>query len=175
MILTNQVGVITPNPVFYVRNHFPIPSFEPSWKLAIAGAVARPTELTYDQVLALPRRTLVVTLECAGNGRADLQPHAEGEPWQYGAVSTAEWSGVPLSALLETAGLLPTACEVLIAGADCGPVPAVNQSLAFVRSLPRSQALHPDTLLAYAMNGEPLPAAHGYPLRLVVPGWYGMA
>lgn len=174
--LASQVGIITPTAAFYVRNHFPQPALAASdWHLVVEGEVAHPFALTYHDVRALPNRTLVVTLECAGNGRAYLQPHAEGEDWHYGAVGTAEWSGVPLGTVLEQAGLRATAREVVIEGADRGYLAEAGQTLSYARSLPREQALHPDTLLAYAMNGEPLPAAHGFPLRLIVPGWYGMA
>lgn len=109
-------------------------------------------------------RHLVVTMECAGNGRAFLDPPVEGEQWGLGAVSTARWTGVPLAAVLEEARLLPGTVEVAFEGAD-----------GFVRSLPVEVAQHPDTLLATSMNGSPLPWEHGGPLRLVVPRWYGMA
>jgi sulfite oxidase len=175
-VFADQTGVITPNSAFYIRSHFAHPVIkEPEWSLVVEGKVQRPITLRYADLRALPARTLLVTLECAGNGRAYLQPPVEGELWQYGAVSTAEWTGVSLCAVLEEAGLLPTAQEVVIEGADQGYVAAANKTLAFARSLPLQRALHPDTLLAYAMNGEALPVEHGFPLRLVVPGWYGMA
>jgi DMSO/TMAO reductase YedYZ molybdopterin-dependent catalytic subunit len=112
----------------------------------------------------LPSQTLVVTLECAGNGRALFRPPIEGEKWNLGAVSTAEWTGVPLTEILDRAGVRQGAREVLFKGADY-----------FERSLPLDQAHEADLLLAYAMNGEPLPVQHGYPVRLVVPDWYAMA
>jgi len=175
-LLPAQTGVITPGAAFYKRNHFPIPQLAaPTWRLTVAGAVASSLALTYDELLALPSRTHLVTLECAGNGRTQLKPPADGEPWGYGAVSTAEWTGVPLHIVLARADLAPDACEMVFEGADAGDVPAAGSTIPFARSLPLEKALHPDTLLAYAMNGEPLPAAHGFPLRLVVPGWYGMA
>lgn len=176
MLLANQREVVTPRASFYKRNHFAIPRIAVGdWRLQIAGNVARPAELTYDAVRALPSRTLLVTLECAGNGRAYLEREAEGEPWQYGAVSTAEWTGVPLREALAAVGVGDGTREILFTGADAGYVAAAGTTLAFVRSLPLEQALHPDTLLAYAMNGEALSAEHGFPLRLIVPGWYGMA
>jgi DMSO/TMAO reductase YedYZ molybdopterin-dependent catalytic subunit len=175
--LNTQLGVITPTPAFYVRDHFAMPRIDRAqWRLTLDGEVARPLTLSYDELRALPSRTLLVTLECAGNGRTGLHPTAEGEPFGYGVVSTAEWTGVPLHTVLEAAGLLPTARDVLFVGADSGPNPeAGGVTMAFERSLPVERALHPDTLLAYAMNGEELPTAHGFPLRLVVPGWYGVA
>ncbi len=175
--LDAQVGVLTPNPAFYVRDHFSMPRIDPAaWRLTLDGEVARPLALTYDALRALPSKTLLVTLECAGNGRRALDPPAEGEPFGYGVASTAEWTGVPLRTVLEAAGLRPTAREVLFVGADGGPNPeAGGATMAFERSLPVERAMHPDTLLAYAMNGEELPIAHGFPLRVLVPGWYGVA
>jgi DMSO/TMAO reductase YedYZ molybdopterin-dependent catalytic subunit len=115
-------------------------------------------------------------MECAGNGRTAMLPApATGEPWQYGAVSTAEWTGVPLTHLLDLARVTQSALEVVAEGADRGWVAEAARPLAFTRSLPLAQALHPDTLLAYTMNGTPLSPEHGFPLRLIVPGWYGMA
>jgi DMSO/TMAO reductase YedYZ molybdopterin-dependent catalytic subunit len=175
--LDAQLGVLTPNPAFYVRDHFSMPHIaRADWRLTLDGEVARPLALTYDELRALPSRTFPVTLECAGNGRIGLHPPAEGEPFGYGVASTAEWTGVPLRTVLEAAGLRPSAAEVLFVGADGGPNPeAGGVTMTFARSLPVERALHPDTLLAYAMNGEELSIAHGFPLRLVVPGWYGVA
>jgi DMSO/TMAO reductase YedYZ molybdopterin-dependent catalytic subunit len=104
-----------------------------------------------------------------------MDPMPEGEPWEYGAVSTAEWTGVPLNLLLETAGLARDVTEIVAEGFDRGHVSDARGDEPFARSLPLEKALHPDTLLAYTMNGEPLPVAHGFPVRLLVPGWYGMA
>jgi len=175
-LLTRHMGVITPNAAFYVRNHFAVPDCEiAEWRLTIAGAVETPVELTYEELRALPSRTLQVTLECAGNGRVAMRPQAEGEPWGYGAASTAEWTGVSLRTVLEQAGLSPEAHEIVVEGADRGYVAAEDGVIPFARGLPLDQAMQPDTLLAYAMNGEPLPPEHGFPVRLVVPGWYGMA
>ena len=174
--LAEQIGLLTPTPLHYVRTHFGTPHLSAQdWRLALDGEVVRPYHLSYDELRALPSRSLLVTLECAGNGRSGLHPPAEGEPWQYGAVSTAEWTGVPLVTLLEAAGLTSRAREIVIEGADRGTVATRKDAIPFARSLPLEAALHPDTLLAYAMNGEPLTAAHGFPARLIVPGWYGMA
>jgi DMSO/TMAO reductase YedYZ molybdopterin-dependent catalytic subunit len=114
-------------------------------------------------------RSLTVTLECAGNGRTSMAPLPEGEPWGQGALGTAVWKGVPLAKVLARAGLRPDVVEVLIEGADG------EGRKRFARSLPMSKALHPDTLLALEMNGAPLTRSHGAPVRLIVPGWYGMA
>ena len=155
-----QEGLLTPNDRFYVRSNFPVPVRWPG--LAVAGLVEHPADDL--DLEPFERRRLVVTLECAGNGRAYLDPPAPGEQWELGAVSTAEWSGVPLAAVLEVAGLRPCVVEVVFEGAD-----------GYAGSLPLETALHPDTLLVLEMNGRPLPRVHGGPLRLLVPRWYGMA
>jgi DMSO/TMAO reductase YedYZ molybdopterin-dependent catalytic subunit len=162
--------------LFYLRNHFPIPRLAASdWRLSVEGEVRQPLQLGYGELRALPSRTLLVTVECAGNGRLYLHPGAEGEPWQYGAVSTAEWTGVPLHVVLEQAGLTERAREIVVEGADRGRVGEAGTTIAYARGLPPAKALDPDTVLASAMNGELLAPEHGFPVRLVVPGWYGMA
>lgn len=174
--LSRQPGMITPSHLHYVRSNFSIPRLSAAnWQLTVEGEVRRPTQITCGRLRSLPSRSLLVTLECAGNGRSAFSPPASGEQWRYGAVSTAEWTGVPLAAILDAVALSGRAREIVIEGADRGAVPGSAGPIPFARSVPLSVALHPDTLLAYAMNGEPLPAAHGYPLRLIVPGWYGMA
>lgn len=170
---------LTPTAQFYVRSHFPTPELRPeTWTLRVEGAVDHPLELRYADLQRLEARTLPVTLECAGNGRAYLQPPAEGVRWEQGGISTAEWTGVPLRAVLEQAGLRASAVEIVLEGADRGHVsrgPHPTAPISYARSLPRSPALNGDVFLAYAMNGAPLPQAHGFPLRAIVPGWYGMA
>ncbi len=170
--LERQLGVITPASRHYVRDHFAIP--EPPQRLAIDGAVRTPLQLDPGDLRSLPRRSLVVTLECAGNGRAFLDPPAAGEQWRTGAVSTAEWTGASLRTVLEMAGPHASAVEVVCMGADAGTTADAGR-IAYERSLPIADAMREDVLLAYAMNGEDLPREHGAPLRLVMPGWYGMA
>ena len=167
---------ITPNPLFYVRNHFSIPSIRrDDWTLSIDGLVSSPAELTLERLKSLPRVTLPVTMECAGNNRSDLDPQVPGNQFDGGAVSTAYWAGVRLSDALLLAGIGSGAREALFVGHDVGePKPGASE-MPYTRSLPLDVALHPDTMLAYEMNGKPLPQEHGHPLRLIVPGWYGMA
>jgi DMSO/TMAO reductase YedYZ molybdopterin-dependent catalytic subunit len=169
-------GIITPNARFYVRNHFPIPQLDPSsWQLKVAGSVERPLALTLQDLHTMRSESLVVTLECAGNGRSMLRPTVAGEQWGLGAVSTAEWTGVPLLEVLERAGIGADAREVLFRGADTGPVEGHTENAHFERSLKLDEIRNSSALLAYGMNGAPLPFQHGYPLRLIVPGWYGVA
>ncbi len=168
-----QDGPITPSARHYVRSHFAFPA--PSGTISIGGAVGHPRALTVAQVRALPSRTAMVTLECAGNGRSFLQPPAPGEQWRLGAVSTAEWTGVALRSVLEPAALSSGTIEILFRGGDRGTPPDVGSAIAFERSLPLARALADDVLIAYAMNGSAIPREHGAPLRLIVPTWYGMA
>jgi DMSO/TMAO reductase YedYZ molybdopterin-dependent catalytic subunit/rhodanese-related sulfurtransferase/glyoxylase-like metal-dependent hydrolase (beta-lactamase superfamily II) len=168
-------GVVMPNARFYVRNHFQTPRLDPaSWRLEISGLVERPLRLDLRDLRNMRSQALVATLECAGNGRSAFDPPADGEQWRLGAVSTAEWAGVPLSGILDRAGLKPEAREVVFRGADRGSGKAADRG-RFERSLSVTDARHSESLLAYAMNGEPLPLEHGYPLRLIVPGWYAVA
>lgn len=166
-------GDLTPAGQHYVRDHFAIP--EAPAAIEIDGLVDAPMRVTPADLRSMPSRTLRVTLECAGNGRAYLDPPAPGEQWHLGAVGTAEWTGVPLRAVLERARLKTEAREIFFAGADHGVQKDVGRDIAFERSMPVADALADGPLLAYAMNGAPLPAEHGAPVRLVVPGWYGMA
>jgi DMSO/TMAO reductase YedYZ molybdopterin-dependent catalytic subunit len=169
-------GVVMPNARFYVRNHFHIPRLDAAtFRLALGGLVDRPLRLSMEDLRNLPSQAMIVTLECAGNGRTLFQPPVDGEQWNLGAVSTAEWTGVPLTEVLDRAGVRSGANEVVFRGADAGPVDGHGESVAFERSLPLDQARGGDALLAYAMNGEPLPVQHGYPVRLIVPSWYAVA
>jgi DMSO/TMAO reductase YedYZ molybdopterin-dependent catalytic subunit/rhodanese-related sulfurtransferase len=169
-------GVVMPNARFYVRNHFDTPHLDPvSWRLEVKGLVERPLRLSLRDLHNMRSETLVATLECAGNGRSGFDPPTDGEQWQLGAASTAEWTGVPLAEILDRAGLTPQAVEMVFRGADQGNAGDAADPIRFERSLPVADASQSSSLLAYAMNGEPLPLEHGYPLRLIVPGWYAVA
>ncbi|RKR12607.1 sulfite oxidase [Arthrobacter oryzae] len=164
----------TPPGLHYVLTHFDIPFIDAEhWHLQIGGAVQRSLELSMRALRRAPSITIPVTLECAGNGRSLLRPRPLSQPWMLEGVGTAVWTGVPLAYLLTQAGVEDDAVEVLFSGADAGIQGGVAQNYA--RSLPIGEALRPDVVLAYRMNGADLPPQHGYPLRLVVPGWYGMA
>lgn len=166
---------VTPAGVHYLLIHFDVP-YVPSatdWTLDIGGLVRNPLRLTVDDLKRRPERTLRVTLECAGNGRAITSPRWISQPWHHEAVGTAEWTGTPLKPLLEEAGLTPSAHDIVFYGTDRGF--DAGDEHDYGRSLSPEQARHDDVLLVWAMNSAPLLPQHGFPLRLVVPGWYGMA
>ena len=164
---------ITPLGLHYLLVHYDIPVVDPAtWRLEIGGEVERPLSLTLDEVRSRTRVTTPVTMECAGNGRAELDPRPVSQPWLLEAVGTAEWTGTPLRGLLEAAGVRDGAVDVVFTGLDRGIEGEVPQ--AYERALPVADAAEPDVLLAYEVNGVPLPPQHGFPLRLLVPGWYGM-
>ncbi|MFJ7178401.1 sulfite oxidase [Streptomyces massasporeus] len=168
---------VTPPGLHYVLTHYDIPYVPDTtaWSLTVGGRVRRPLNLSPARLRAYPAVTTRVTLECAGNGRALLTPRPVSQPWLVEAVGTAEWTGVPLRLLLREAGVEPDAVDVVFTGADHGVERGVEQD--YQRGLPLGVATgdDPGVLVAYAMNGAPLPPQHGSPLRLVVPGWYGMA
>jgi DMSO/TMAO reductase YedYZ molybdopterin-dependent catalytic subunit len=177
---TNQVdSFLTPTELFYVRSHSPAPKLSAeSYRLQIGGAVRNPFSLTYQQLREMPAVTRLALLECAGNSRVFLVPQVPGAQWELGAAGNAEWTGIPLSALLERAGLEDDACEIVLEGPDRArpsekPIPAAP--VAYARSLPRAKALQPEVLIAYQMNGHDLTEDHGYPVRAIVPGHYAMA
>jgi len=162
---------ITPVENFYVRSHLPVPPSldAATWTLKIDGEVATPLSLSLAEIRKLPAITLTVTLECAGNGRSFFDPPVAGVQWEKGAVGTARWTGVRMSELLKRAGARPTGKNVVMNCADrpLGTMPA------FVRQVPMAKAMNADTILAYEMNGQPIPPVHGFPLRAIVPGWEG--
>lgn len=166
---------------FYVRNHFAMPDIDAaSWRLRVGGAVERAIELSLTDLRSLGSTRFDATMECAGNGRVYYEPVKEGLQWQNGAVGNATWMGVTLDLVLKSAGVLPDAVEVVLVGADRGVVDGGKKTaspgpIAFARSLPLAKAMSGGTLLAYSMNDAPLTVEHGFPLRAVVAGWFGMA
>ena len=174
---------IVPNDLFYVRNHWRgAPEVDiATYRLTVDGEVELPLSLSYEEIRQMPQRRFQVTLECCGNGPvpeywAKQTRSAMEKVSGHGIMGNAEWVGVSLTQVLERAGVKPTAVDVVFEGADRGPDEIVGDppDVTYERSIPVQKAMHPDTLLAYEMNGEVLPPLHGYPLRLIVPGWYGM-
>jgi DMSO/TMAO reductase YedYZ molybdopterin-dependent catalytic subunit len=167
-----QRGYLVPNELFFVRNHTRTPSLDiAKWRLKVEGSgVQRSLDLTYDDVLGLPSVSVIRFVECAGNGRsffAEVQgKKAQGTQWKLGAIGVAEWTGVPLREVLDRAGLKKTAVDLMPEGLD---------DLKVRRPMPLAKALEEDTLLVYAMNGQPLPPDHGFPVRVLMPGWIGIA
>jgi DMSO/TMAO reductase YedYZ molybdopterin-dependent catalytic subunit len=159
----NTKAFVTSDIDFFVRNHFATPKIsDETWRLEIGGLVSKPLKLSYSDLLLMPSARRPSTLECAGNASGGA------------GVGTAVWSGVPLGDLLQQTGLKPGASTIVFHGADSGEGDGVPSGTHFARAIPLEKAMEPDTLLAYEMNGEPLPAEHGFPLRALVPGWYGM-
>jgi DMSO/TMAO reductase YedYZ molybdopterin-dependent catalytic subunit len=167
---------VTPTAHVYVRTNFGVPAIVAgTHRIDVGGAVSAPFSVSVADLAELEQATVLITMECAGNDRTKIIPEVDGEPWTGGAVSTVRWSGVPLRTILDRARPDPGAVAVLFEGADRGYVESIGETISFARSLPLSDALHPDTLLATMMNGDPLPPRYGAPVRLVVPGWFGMA
>ncbi len=160
-------GLIVPNDRFFLRSNGPVPELDPaSWTIDIGGHVERPISLSLADLAAMPSRRLTSVLECAGNGRTSFDPVPDGTPWRYDAAGCAVWEGVPLSAVLDLAGLRDGAVDIVTQGGD---FPEMR------RGLPLNVARDRDTLLVLTMNGAPLPVGHGGPVRLLVPGWAGIA
>jgi DMSO/TMAO reductase YedYZ molybdopterin-dependent catalytic subunit len=165
---------LTPPGLHYLLVHYDIPFLDPaSWRLSIGGHVRAPLSLSLSELRSRSRVARTVTLECAGNGRARLLPRPVSQPWLDEAVGTAEWAGCSLATLLAEAGVRDGAVDVAFTGHDHGTERGVEQDYA--RALPLPEATADDVLVAYEMNGAPLPVQHGAPVRLIVPGWYGMA
>ncbi len=171
-------GFITPTERFYVRCHFPVPRIdEKTWRLRVEGSIGRPAQFSLVDLRELPSETITTTIECAGNSRVFLVPKVKGVQWELGAVGNARWTGVRLRHFLEQAQVRPEAREVILEGTDKGTIaepPRPAGEIHFARSVPIGKAMD-DVMLAYEMNGQPLTPSHGFPLRAVVPGWYGMA
>ena len=172
--LENMQGLLTPNHLFFVRNNSVSPEVDPrDWRLTVEGnGVETPLQLTYTELRNLPSRIMTCYLECGGNHRAmfDLVQGraASGTQWKTGGVSNGEWVGVSLRDVLTMAGIRDSAVSVLLVGMD-----TESPEEGFRRVIPVDKAMHPDTLLAYALNGEALPRDHGFPVRALVPGWVG--
>ena len=168
---------LTPNELFYVRGHFPFENIsDENWTITIGGNVSHPYEITMDELMAVPKKTLPVTMECAGNNRKDLDPKVSGNQFDTGAVSNAIWAGASLEDVLNKAEVISSTKEILFEGADEGEPEPGKEVVSYLRSLPLSTVINnSDILIAYEMNGEPIPIEHGAPTRLIVPSWYGMA
>ena len=164
---------ITPTGMHYLLIHFDIPAVDAdAWRLNIGGLAANPVSLSLDDIKRRPSVTMPVTMECAGNGRARLNPRPVSQPWLLEAIGTAEWTGTPLRGILDDADIDPSAIELVFTGRDEGV--QGGEAQFYQRSLTLDDARREEVLLAYEMNGAPLEPQHGYPLRLLVPGWYGM-
>ena len=167
---------LTPNDLFYVRGHFPFEKIsDKDWSIEINGNVKKPYKLNLDNLIDLPKKTLPVTMECAGNNRKYLDPKVSGNQFDAGAVSNAVWAGASLKSVLNKAEIISTTIEILFEGADKGEPESGKEIISYTRSLPLKDINNEDILLAYEMNGEPIPLEHGAPVRLIVPNWYGMA
>ncbi len=174
MPLSGFKDYITSNELFFVRNHFDVPKIDVrAWRLKVDGHVERSLSLSYDGLRKLPTKTVTATLECSGNSRSLLDPQKKGVQWGPGAVGNANWTGVPVAEILKQAGIKPGAVDIVFVGFDRGKGKD-GEDLQFLRSVPVAKASE-DTLLAYEMNGRPLPVNHGFPARAVVPGWFGVA
>lgn len=167
----------TPLSYFYRRNHFAYPflDLQNYWLYIDCGEEYPLQSLHYYDILKMPPKSLIIPLECAGNKRAHFTPKVFGEQWEEGAISQGKWTGVSLKDILEKAGLPKNTKEIIFTGADIGKKANISKRVPFERSLPLEKALHPDTLIAYKCNDKTLSFKHGFPFRLIVPNWYGMA
>jgi DMSO/TMAO reductase YedYZ molybdopterin-dependent catalytic subunit len=174
MLLEGLRYPITPVGLHYLLTHFDIPPVDAAtWGLRVDGSVGRTVSLSLDDLRAMPATTRVVTMECAGNGRALVDPRPSSQPWLLEAVGTGEWTGVELHHVLALVGVRESAIEFVLTGADRGVDGGIEQ--AYQRSLTLEEVASTGVLLAYELNGAPLPPQHGFPLRAVVPRWYGMS
>jgi DMSO/TMAO reductase YedYZ molybdopterin-dependent catalytic subunit len=164
---------ITPNDEFFVRYHLSdIPEVDAkTWKLAVGGDGANgQATLSFDDLKALPAREITAVCQCSGNRRGLFEPHVAGVEWGYGAMGCAKWKGARLKDILDKVGMKKEAVEIVLNGADG---PALDKTPDFVKSIPAALAMDENTLVAYEMNGAPLPHFNGFPARLIVPGWTG--
>jgi sulfane dehydrogenase subunit SoxC len=174
MLLEGLRYDVTPVGMHYLLIHFDVPFVDPkTYALTVGGRVRNPLRLTLEDVKRRPALTIPVTMECSGNGRAHLSPRPISAPWREEAIGCAEWTGTPLGSILEEAGVLDDAVEIVFGGHDRGIDDGVEHD--YERSMPVEEAMRDEVLLAWGMNGYPLPPQHGAPLRLIVPQWYGMA
>lgn len=169
-------GSTTPTEYFYRRNHHPYPQLtQEVFNLPVEGHAQTPRTFTYEELCALPSKTVKVLLECSGDKRASFKPKVFGEQWEEGALTQSYWKGFSLQTLFQYTGLRQSAREIVFEGYDYGERKDLKEIYRFARSLPIAKAMHPDTIIAYELNGQPIPFKHGYPLRLIVPQWYAMA
>jgi len=176
VFLSDLDAPVSPTGNHFIRSHFAAPQINFSdWSLLVTGDVENPLDLRYDDLLKMPSHEILSVMECAGNSRSTMQPPAEGVQWDNGGVGVSRWKGVPVKTLLEQASLKSVATDVLFEGADSGTEPHGDGPMCYAMSVPLEKLMEPDTILAYEINGEALPKDHGFPLRLLVPGWYGMA
>ena len=167
---------ILPEEYFFKRNHFSYPVLnQAAFFLPVQGEIMQPAIFQYEDILRMPSKNLMLPLECSGNKRSYFEPKIYGEQWEDGAISQAMWKGVPLRLLLALTGLKNSAAQVVFEAYDYGEKKELDQVVHYARSLPLEKALHPDTIIAWELNGKPIPFKHGYPLRLIVPQWYAMA
>lgn len=165
-----------PTELHFVRNHFEIPDTDAAtWCVELEGGVRTPARYTLNDLRSLASKTQSVTLECAGHRRSEFRPPTQGVQWGVGAVAEAQWTGVPLKELLLAAHPSAEAFEVVFEGADRGAHRTADDEVPFARSIPLARALHGDVLVAWSMNGQPIPPQHGAPLRIIVPGVYAVA
>lgn len=169
-------SIVTPTELHFIRARTSIPQLsKKSWRLDVFGDVNERRSFTFNEIEDMVSRSITVTMACAGFGRSAIVPSVPGEQWNHGAVSTAVWTGVPLSALLRRTGIKTSTKKLIFTGADSGHITDDGRNIAFERGLDLTKALEGDAIIAFSMNGKPLPREHGYPVRLIMPKWYGMA